>query len=233
MKKAIGTLMVCLAVVTLAAVGNELFGNPISKHQAEEAILDYLEQTYPGRDFVLTEVRHDSKTGDYKGTVQSPSSIDTHFTVAVTDGAVRFDTYDSNVLGKFNTFQRLEAQYRDLAEPVLKLLQLDYTDREAGVSPLKTLRSFLDLSLANPPLAMEDLELDREYDITALGAQAGVLAVRAEVAEATEDAAWQILTDVRAVMDKGGVPFRAVDLSLSTPDGQHLRMENVLYEQIG
>ncbi len=181
--------------VLLAALGlNALFGNPVSKHLARQGAGAYLEEAYPDRDFVLEQVRYDSKTGQYEALVQSPSSVDTHFSLWLNKlGKVQADFYESSVSSGWNTCGRISDGYRALAQPVLDGLNLTYslvyilgqleiTDQPGGPEYALDAAQFQlegQLEITDQPggpeyaLDAAQFQLDGEYDVRELGRQAG------------------------------------------------------------
>ena len=72
----IAIALLCTAVWFLCA----FFGNPVSSALAKSTAKRYLEENYPDVDFIIEKVSYDMKSGGYLAHVESPTSIDSHFT---------------------------------------------------------------------------------------------------------------------------------------------------------
>lgn len=235
-----------ITVVALTAVlcvtVNTLVGNPFSRMLAEKAAENYLAGKFPEGGYEVADVWFDSKRGHYGTVVQKSGSQDIRFTVD-TDrkGNFHHDTYD-NVLTGWNTANRLEDEYRLLAEPVLKRLNLSF-DRVHGSGSLEfELRPW-----QNDPYAYqyflngEPLIPDGKYDIYAEGAKNGSLRVNVEDETVSLEKAAEILLELRRLMDEAGVAFHHVDLTLGYPRPEDpmekrkeggIQVEGFLYEDI-
>ena len=66
-------------------------------------------------------------------------------------------------------------------------------------------------------LEQSSLELDGDYDVAALGAEAGRFVLYADDEEVSVERAAELLLEVRRVMEESGVPFRSVDFVLRCP----------------
>lgn len=90
----------CLAVaLTLGIgwVGNEVFGNPITKERATAHISGYLEGAYADSDYYIERIRYDW-SGSYHGCIHSESDPELEFYIAYRDGEILYDTYREHVL---------------------------------------------------------------------------------------------------------------------------------------
>ena len=204
-------------LVLLAALGlNALFGNPVSKHLARQGAGAYLEEAYPDRDFVLEQVRYDSKTGQYEALVQSPSSVDTHFSLWLNKlGKVQADFYESSVSSGWNTCGRISDGYRALAQPVLDGLNLTYS--------LVYILGQLEITdqPGGPEYALDaaQFQLDGEYDVRELGRQAGIVSVQAKVPQADRETGLALASAVKQAMEAADLPFYGVEVSLRPESG--------------
>lgn len=217
-KRTAALALAAALIVGLLALGNALLGNPVSKKVATLAAQAYLDGMGLECGAYIGEVSHDSKRGMYDFKVLSENSRDTWFTIMVRpDGTVRSDTYYHVVTG-YNTAQRLETEYWQLAAPALGQLNLAYGDSVTWFTELKIeqrewqkeyiYQFFLDGELLVP---------DGEYDILQVGAEAGALTVRVEDDEVSARKAAELLLEVRRVMDAAEAPFATVDLILQYP----------------
>lgn len=237
-----GTRIIAIIAMILmaAACGTAILGNPVAKMLAQRGAERYLEAAYPGEDFYIDRLQYNSKTGRYEAKIQSRSSVDSHFDVGISKtGKVEFDTYESNVLSKWNTVNRICNEYSELAVPVLKTLNLkytlEYTLATIEISPLE--------KNGNVPgfaLRAEEIQIDGFYDIRELGKQAGVLTVGARDEHVSAEKAAEILLEMKKTMDNAGIPFYGICFSLSSPkadDGievqrKEINVELIRYEEI-
>ncbi len=220
LRRAAAMLAIALAL-GLAWLGNALFGNPISYLLAQSAAREHLETVYGGTDFYIERIGYSFKDANYHAFIRSPSSIDTEFTLYITMlGRLRLDTYD-DVLSGFNTALRLEAAYRMLADTVLEDSYFPYVCRIA----FGTLEIYPQELINNPDvddvptyaMSQDELVIDGEYDIRALGREAGHLILYVEHDAVDFDHAAGIMLDIRARFDAAGVPFAAMDFTLQHP----------------
>lgn len=235
----------CTAVWFLCA----FFGNPVSSALAKSTAKRYLEENYSDRDFEIVKVGYDLKTGGYYAHVESPSSIDSHFTIYL-DGLGRYQ-YDSSsaITDGSNTFSRLAMEYWDL---VKEKLPYEHFDIDIGFGDLRVAGVFeiFDYTDENGEpghytldkdygLDMSALVLDGEYDILALGRDHGSLCVYVQDEEVTVQRAAEVLLELKAHLDEQGLPFHAIDFTLCKPrneDGQRegpsIRLTEFLYSDI-
>lgn len=94
-----------LAVLVLFAAS--LLGDPLSRAYSVHHAVDYANETWPGQDFQVTEVRF-SPGWSYQVTVQSSTSQDTRFSLWVELGVVRSTDYATQVESLANTRTRIE-----------------------------------------------------------------------------------------------------------------------------
>lgn len=178
-----------------------LLGNPISRYLAETGAEEYLTEQYPGTDYRVERVLYNFKTASYCAEVVSPTSVDTHFELKLDLlGNMEYDDYDECVANGMNTRNRLESEYRDLVDPILLRLNLNYT-----------------LHISYGEIDFEDFtpELDGAYDLRELGAAYGKLIVYVRDEMVTPERAAQILLEIKALMDENGGTFRSIHFVLS------------------
>ncbi len=236
------SVILAVAIVIILLFAEAFWGNPLSKYLATKTVNEYLSQTYGDTDFYVESVNYNFKFGNYYARVKSPSSIDTHFNISTDKwGNFQSDTYESRVLGRFNTAQRIDEEYLNLANTVFESPDFPY----CGDISFGIIECFPESELGQsyvPEYALNQnkLVLDEEYDISALGAKHGhiVLYVQNEDVSAKKSA--EILLHVKEILDEGGVPFYAIDFVLRKPkplDGtpwsdEQISVENLLYTDI-
>ena len=219
-KRALKIAALVLALALMAGVGwfaNELVGNPVSRFLCRRSAEAYLAEHYPDTDFRVERVDYNFKMTCYHARIVSPSSADSSFSLYQSwTGAVYHDLYESQVAGRENTARRLNEEYRALTDRVLD--NLPWVDTIA----------FGDLVItgsgvpANDAWAIpgEELELDKVYDIPALGARAGRLVVYAADENVTPERVSELLLELKAAMERGGAPFYCVDFILEHPKAE-------------
>ena len=229
------TLKVIALVVALALIAGLLYmavgllGNPVSKLLAERGAEAYLKESYADTDFQLEEVHYDFKVGGYNAWIVSPSSPDSAFSICMDwMGHVTYDRYEQDVLSGNNTARRLDMEYRALVDHAL----------EAPDTPYPSDLCFGELWGIQREMT---LELDKVYDIRALGREYGEIVFYYDCETVTPEKAAEILLGLRAYLDEAGVPFRTIDFVLQEPkpedmdapwDPESVQVEDFPYEEI-
>ncbi len=213
-----------------------LLGNPVSHSLVKKSAEKYIKENYGGTDYFIESIKYSFKTGGYTVQVKSPSSVDTHFSLnADLRGRIGYNSYDSYVEGRFNTWSRIDSEYRSLADKVLDAPDFPYfREKDFGCG---TIEDMGDTEAGRPPrtygIIRKELELDKEYDAAELGKEAGHIILYITDDTASPQRAAQILLDIRKRFDAAGVGFYAVDLNLrSEGDKESLWLEDFLYGDI-
>lgn len=212
----IGALL--LALCLLGGVGwlaNGLLGNPVSYWLARRTAEQYLAEVYPGTDYQVESVKYSFKSAGYYAQVVSPASIDRHFSLSLSmTGRLLWDSYATDVTSRWNTWNRLEMEYRALADRVFEDPDFPY----GGYIAYGSLWMEQEYGEPAPPgLLLSELELDKEYDMQKLGAECGRLCLYVRQEEVTAEAAAEILLDVRRRFDEADVSFYCIDFVLCQP----------------
>lgn len=241
--KIIALILALVLIGFLCWFANGLMGNPLSKLLATKTAEEYIRQTYPESDFYMERIAFSFKDSCYHAFIQSPTSVDTHFSLTIDMlGKLRLDTYDT-VANGWNTYQRLEEDYRALTDTLIDSPDFPYgTDIGYGSLEMNYLVAMNDPNITDIPdyaLAIDDLIVDRQYDIRELGRQCGHLILYVEDNTITAQRSAQIMLDIRSLFDESGIPFRAMTFVLHPPkpeDGpypeEEVRVEHFLYEDI-
>ena len=219
----IAALIVALLIIAgLCVFANALVGNPVSKWLATRTAEKHLEEVYGDTDFVIEKIGFNFKDTDYYAHVMSPSSEDSSFSLRIGMwGQLLLDTYESRVLSGNNTQNRLYMEYRALADEVLEAPDYPFTsfiaygDLHVGFRPAD-----VELPADYYPehyYIIEELVLDKKYDIRELGAKAGYLVVYVEDDIVTVERAAEVLLELKEVFDRRNVPFYAIDFVLEYP----------------
>lgn len=126
MKKNNKGLRITAFIIALALIAIILFfanafvGNPISAMMAKIKAEQYVEQNFSFLDLELEKPVYNFKFGEYIVKARSKTSRDTHFNIYYRGGKIVNDEYNTNVLQKYNTLQRLEEEYSILVREVLQ-----------------------------------------------------------------------------------------------------------------
>ena len=208
--KLAGIVLLCVALFFV----NAFAGNPVSWLLAKGSAHRYVEQEYGHLDVQIDKVGYNLKDTNYYAKVSSPTSVDTHFTVYISMlGQVERDTYES-VTDGFNTWDRLNDAYTEQVRAVLETLPFE-SDGGSGdfrggrYSSLPGVESF--------GLPHEELEVDKDYDLYALGKEHGSITYRVLDRDVSYERAAEILLCLRDEMENSGVAFRVVNLTLRQP----------------
>ena len=222
--KALKYILSTLAIFALCWLVDMFWGNPVSYLLATRTAQSHLITTYPGSDFYIEHIGYNFKFQDYYVKINSPSSIDTHFSLSITKGGkLLLDTYDSGVLKGFNTANRLNDEYRALVARVFSNLSLpcDYHTNYSRLEfYLEDELQHRTISLYDiPPYAINqgELVLDKPYDIPELGRRAGHLIISVDSETVNTDQAANIMLNIKAHFDKAGLPFAAMTFDLQYP----------------
>ena len=219
----IGALIVALLIILgICWFANELVGNPISSWLANRTVEKHMEEVYGDTDFVVETVGFNFKDTDYYAHIKSPSSEDSSFSLRIDMwGNLMMDTYEDRVLSGRNTEDRLYREYRALTDKVFESpsypfstficygkLWVGFTapDMEAG-------KELPDAGY----VVLDEVVLDKQYDIRELGALAGYLVVYVEDEEVTIERAAEVLLELKQLFDTENVPFYAIDFVLEYP----------------
>ena len=240
MKKRILKLAAFAAALALLAgvlwFSNGLLGNPVSKFLAARAAREYLSAQYPDADYEVESVNYSFKSGGYSAAVASPTSIDSHFTLGLSmAGRVLWDGYHAVESG-WNTWERLNGEYRALVDTVLEGPGFAY-NVHIGYGELWMEQEYGE---PGPPYILySDLELDGDYDIRQLGKACGRLTLYVRQDEVSASEAARILLEARRALDEANVPFYCIDFVLEHPlteDGRlpegDVRLRYFAYEDI-
>jgi len=241
--KIIAGITAIILIGLLLFVANGLLGNPVSKALAKQSASKYIQQNYPNLDLKVERVNYSFKTGSYYALVKSQTSIDTHFHLDISlTGKILYDSYESDVLSGWNTWQRIDLEYRTMVDKVLNdpdfpyvshidfgSIEIKEADREVG--PIRPVYG----------LVMEDLELDKTYDVKELAKTAGHITIYIQSEEVTIKKASEILLHLKEIFDKEDIPFYAIDFALEEPrkddglsneDREEIWVKDFLYSDI-
>jgi hypothetical protein len=196
-------LVAAMLIVGILIIVNTFFGNPISAMVANKAIRQYVGQNYSHMDLETGKVKYNFKDGSYVATVKSKTSIDTKFFIHYRGSKINRDTYESDVLGMFNTLDRLSKEYSATAKKIIAE-ELGYENNTTMVMYDKD-----EYENAN---ANDILELDMEFD-KALPISAEVT-IRLDLKDDYDslESIAKVLTDAHKAFADNGCSFRKYSL---------------------
>lgn len=225
-KRIIAGILAFTLIGFILFIANAFIGNPISKMLANRAAEKYVEQNYGDLDLELEKATYNFKDGNYTVYAESKKSIDTHFYLNFSGtGQFMYDDYETSVLSKFNTWERIDKEYREWVDTVF-MNDFPYES---------------DIAFGEIPGEEEDqdaLELDRYYDIRELGEEKGHITLYVNSNELTGEKAKNILLDLKKLFDKQQIAFYSIDLTLQEPlsetkEGREdITMRQFLYSDI-
>ncbi len=215
-------LRIIAAVIAFAMIGcllwgaNDLLGNPISYHLVKSSAERYVAENYADEGYVLEGVSYGFKFSSYYAYIAKPNSEDCRFTAHYGQfGEFGWDDYESRVLNGGNVRSRLDMRYRELVDSVL----------ESPSNPYQSDIDFGELIFERDDdehfgFGLPDSVLvpDGIFDIAKLGEEAGLLTIYVDTEEVTPENAADILLEINSLMERGGAPFYAIDLTLRTPE---------------
>ncbi len=238
---AVGTT---IAICILLVVGNNYLGNPINHLLATNAAEKYVEETYGDKDYYVDRVGYD-KGGHYPyyATIKSKTSEDTVFSVFISSmGEVGGDNYEYVIEERYTVLRRITKEYANLVNEVfakedfpVESIVLQGTEVCGG--RIQTTSRAQGEYRPNYGIVMQELELDKEYDIMKLGKAAGTIYIDVHSEEITAEKAAEYILQIKEFFDKEGVPFYAIDFKLSEPlqegrTAEYICVTGFLYDDI-
>ena len=232
-------VLLCAVIIYFVCA---FFGNPVSKILATKNTEEYVQENWPDAVYNIEAVKYDFKTSAYCVIVTAPDSIDNHFTVYCgLDGKISYDTYESCVLKKWNAAERINDEYRKAVDDLFDSDEFLY-DSDIFFGDIDFADSDYSADENTPDYAIktENLILDAQYDVNEIGKKAGCLTVYVYNDVVTAEKLAEILIDIKALMDKGNVAFRAVNCVLEytrAEDGSQIKSDRLevrrfLYDDI-
>lgn len=153
MKKVNWTVVVLVVFlfVILGLVGTVVtafYGNPVTGLIATSQIRSYVKENYQDMDLEVTRASYNFKFKDYISRVQSTTSMDTGFWVSWHKGRIE-DRYELDVVGRYNTYQRLQRELSAITEETMQR-EFPYTTSMVFADAVKSLDDYSALSLDMP-----------------------------------------------------------------------------------
>ena len=217
--KIIALVVAIALIVGVCVFANALVGNPISKWVATNTAEKHLEDKYNEKDFEVERVTFSFKDGYYHAFVQSPSSIDSSFTIDIDMwGNLKYDHYEDRVLTGWNTADRIGRDYREKVDAILDSQTFPY-DEHIGYGDIEFVpRAYKDdPSFPEYAIITEDLTRDAFYDVNELGSKAGKLTIYLDDDTVSHERLAELILDTRKIFDNAGVKFYCLDFVLEYP----------------
>lgn len=199
-------------------IANALFGNPISQMMANHAINKYVHENYPNLDLEVQRASYNFKNNSYMAIAHSRVSKDTRFPIYYRGREDIRSEYESYVVGRFNTVQRLEDEYSAIAKDILDQA-FGYTNNRTRVMYAKEVYDkALNIVEVDEPFS-KDLPLDAEISIQ-IGLQ-----------DYSLEAIAKVLTDAHRVFLENGYYFSMYSFYTES-DGTVVMVDGVTPEAI-
>ncbi|MGL5328149.1 MAG: hypothetical protein ACRDD7_02695 [Peptostreptococcaceae bacterium] len=241
--KKIFMMIIFLLIFILSCIANGMWGNPVSKIIASNSGKEYINKKYSDLDLEFDNARYSFKDGNYHIYVTSPTSKDTNFSITITPfGEVIHDYYESDVLGKYNTYRRVDLEYGDKVKMIMDKKDFLYkNDIYFGEIINKEALEYEDYNNISYGVELDKLEIDKDYDIDELGKKAGHIVFYAKDKEISVEKASEILLYVKNRLDDEKISFYAIDFTLEKNDRKEgkvnseddsINIKHFLYEDI-
>lgn len=207
-----------IGAVWLRALGIDRRHETVAEKDIDPRAAQYIAQTYPGNDFEVSDAYHVFKDNCYRVKVTSASSGYTCFHLDFDDDSLqmKYDSYEDYVLGGGNTFQRIQEDYNGLIKQTLQELPGIYFCGGEFCRYSETAGGTLRFSPNG--LDKRTLELDREYDVAAMGWDYGylTLTVLEEEENINLEHAAGVLAELDRILTEAGVGYYAIDFTLAS-----------------
>lgn len=217
-------VIICVLTALLGAVcffANAFFGNPISKILVSNKAQKYVDKHYPTLNLQINKPFYNFKDGRYYVLLKSETSIDTHFSISFSQGGKLMQDDYSSVTGGFNTYGRLDEEYRKITDPVIDRFCVG--EKSFG---------FCSLNFSG---GLENLVLDKIYDVNQLGKEYGKIVLNIQEPDLTQQVLTANLQQIKAAFDEEGLNFSLIDLTLRANIGEkteYLQVKDFKYSDI-
>lgn len=219
----IGTLL----IIMLLWIYGSFNGLITSKLWVKHCANGYIQEHYKEYDFQLNEVNYNFKDGLYNAKIVSPTSEDSTFSLAYDwTGKLIWNSYEENVIEKWNTMQRIDMQYRKYSDQVIVSKDFPFSDSEICFGSIQwkdEIETMRDGTLLYEPFGLDktQIKLDQQFDSNELGREAGYLVIYVQDDEVSIKKAASLLLELKTYMDQRKVLFHAVDFHLQKTSSGH------------
>lgn len=213
----IGLSLIALCIILYCSFE----GNPISHMIIDHHAKEYVKENYVNHKFDISSSSFNFKDGHYIVSVQDHKSIDTHFTLEYDwQGKLIIDNYEF-VRSGWNTFYRIEEEYRQLANRVMNSSDFPLPKSDIQFATLQDREDDSEVSVSGVfGIDKSKLILDKEYDLKEIGENAGVIVFYVEDQDVSIKNTSLMLLALKEYLNKNNVYFYAVDFHLSQANSE-------------
>ena len=211
-------------IILVMNIAGLFVGNPIGYLLAWNTTIGLLRREYPDEDYQIKSMGYEIKHGDYVVEVASPSKVDEYFTLWIKDFGTEIRHY-SRPDFHINTMIRLGDEYRDFIEEkgFWESLEFetkyDFQFRNKYANVINYPAAYSGIYVPHKDaLALEELELNKTYDIEEFALAHGEISIGANVEEPTFEMIANILLEAKQVADEKDVPFSTLSVYLYKKD---------------
>ena len=218
-KKIIAAILAFVLIGVILYFANGMVGNPLSKMLANRSAEKYVTEKYSDLDLEIQKAVYNFKDGRYYVEASSPTSIDTHFALQYSwAGKLEYDEYEDLVVSKWNTFQRIDDEYRKLVDSKIES-QMDFNEREYMFGGLTEEDDF------------SNLEIDKKYDVKELAKTQGHINLSIENDILDAGIISEELMMIKEKFDSEDIPFNDIDIDLNPPRKEDASEEELLAQE--
>lgn len=210
------TSCLLLAGILCWAWLHDLKHSDIAQDIIDPKAAEYISQTYPDNDYVLSKAYYIFKDNCYRVKVHSPSSQDTYFSLYYDYKTYELiqDSYESSVLDGFNTRNRLVNAYDQLVDDCLasatclSRVSSDFCKYSENISHGGY--------FSPNGLDSQTLVVDQAYNVAELGAAYGFLEVTAVLPkeEVNIRSALTILTEIDHLLAESSIGYSIIEITI-------------------
>ncbi len=217
--KLLGKMIIVTLIGIILVLGNAVFGNPVSKMLVKQSSKEYIKDMYPNTDYYVDTVKYSFKSSRYYAHIKSESSEDTYFSVVYNSfGKVQYDNYEKYVSDGFNTWNRINEEYRNKVDDEIKKLPFKIEHIYGEIQTLDKGNNSL-----NYGLDMNNLELDKEYNIKDIGSKYGKITLYAYSEEVSYYEVSKILRETKKQLDSNDISFYTIDFKLRSSKNEDIK----------
>ncbi len=156
--KILAGITALLLIIAVVFIANSFLGNPVSSNIAKSKARSYINDKYSHLNLEIKDVGYNLKDGSYFISVNSSTSIDTHFFLSYRDGEIFRDGYDFSVLSGMNTMDRFCDEYKKSLTPLVQAKTNDV--KNISVIPEKLAKYYdIDLDSAFNKKLVENVDI--------------------------------------------------------------------------
>ena len=211
---------------------NLIFGNPVSKALAKHNAEPILNFRFGPDVYRIASVNYSDywiENHEYYVLCEKPDSPDSVFTITFgMFGNYLHDNYAGAVLNKGNVLKRVDREYHEIVLAALDDpgdgITLDYCYGSVFTGDFEADRPQF------PHLSAEQVELDQVFDYREIGGTYGEVVVALEDTDLSADRIASLLMQLKAHLNRQGVEFHVISLSLTDRSSAARRGEGNGYD---